>query len=103
MSSVPPNLVGPILQTPLAQRQVSALRDAERAQTANAQRQQAAALDTHDTTVETTDHDTQVHTDSEGQGSQGRSFSDADESKRSEEDPQATAQGDEGRLLDLQA
>lgn len=102
MSSVPPNLVGPILQTPLAQRQVSALRDAERTHADNAKRQQVAALDANDTTVETTDNDTQVHTDSEGQGSQGRQFNDSDEESPPEDAPRP-GDGEQGLHIDLEA
>ena len=103
MSSVPPDLVGPVLQSNLAQRQVSAVRDRERVQQANAQRQQSAAIDEKGTTVETTDNDTQVHTDSEGQGSQGRAFSSPQETEETQPVDTASADGDEGRHIDLQA
>jgi hypothetical protein len=75
MSSLPASMVGSILQSPLTQQQVSSLRDSERVQRAVAQRQQATAATENDSIVETGDNDTQVHTDSEGQGSQGRAFS----------------------------
>lgn len=103
MSAVPPNLVGPILQTPLVQRQVAAVRDAERAQGAIAQRQTAAAVDATDSTVETTDNDTQVHTESEGQGSQGRAFSEPDGEPTATEPPAPDGEQQEGRLIDLEA
>lgn len=105
MSSVPPNLVGPILQSNLTQRQVSGVRDNERAQQANADRQQNAALDEKDTTVETTDDDTRVHADAEGGGSQGRAFSNPQEEQPGPEAPESDldARGEEGRHIDLQA
>jgi hypothetical protein len=79
MSTLPTSLVGSILQSPLSQQQVSTLRDSERVQRSVAQRQQATASTENDSTVETTDNDTQVHIDSEGQGSQGRAFSEPEE------------------------
>ena len=103
MSAVPPNLVGPILQSPLIQRQVSALRDAERTQGAHAQRQGAAAIDANDTTVETTDGDTQVHSESEGQGSQGRAFTSADDEQPVPADTPPSTTEEHGRLIDFEA
>jgi hypothetical protein len=101
MSSVPPNLVGPILQTPLAQRQVSAVRGNEDAQRASAARKQGLTSQEQASTVETTDSDTQIHTDAEGTGSQGRAFSE----QPGDEEPLENAPDDpdEGRLLDLEA
>ncbi len=100
MSTIPPNLVGSILQTPFAQHQASSVRDAERTQHAAAQRQQIAAATETDTTVETTDNDTQVHTDSEGQGSQGRAFSEPEENPPAAPEP---SEPQEGHFLDLEA
>ncbi len=104
MSSVPPNLVGPILQTPLTQRQVSAVRDAKQSHEAAAARQQTAASEDTDTIVETSDNDTRVHADAEGTGSQGRAYS---ESPESEEPPppvdRPPPDDDTGRLIDLEA
>ena len=106
MSSVPPNLVGPILQSHLTQRQVSGVRDNEQAQKTNAERKQTAAVDEEDTTVDTGDEATQVHTDAEGSGSQGRAFANPDQNE--EPDPQAQdtdlpPDAEEGRHIDLEA
>lgn len=101
MSSLPASLVGSILQGPLAQQQAATLRDAERVQRAVAQRQQVTAATEHDSTVETSDNDTQVHTDSEGQGSQGRAFSEP-EAETPESESSATGP-DEGHLIDFEA
>ena len=79
MSSVPPNLAGSILQSHLVQRQVSQVRNNEEASRTNAARQQAASADEKDTTVGTADSDTQVHSDAEGSGGQGRAFTPPEE------------------------
>ena len=75
MSTMPPNLAGSVLQSGLVQRNASNVRNNEEAQKVSADRRQTNAIDEQDTTVETTDADTQVHTDAEGSGSQGRAFS----------------------------
>ena len=103
MSSVPPNLVGPILQSNLAQRQVSNVHNNERSQQTEAQRKQAAAINEKDTTVETTDGDTQVDPDAEGQGSQGRAFSQPEEAEEAESSASASPDGDQGQHIDFQA
>ncbi len=103
MSSVPPNLVGPILQSGLVQRQVSKVRDNERAAQVNADRSQNLAIDEKDTTVETTDNDTQVHTDAEGGGSQGRAFTEPEENEEQGALDEERPDGDHGRHIDLEA
>lgn len=103
MSTVPPNLVGPILQSGLMQRQVSQVRDNERAQEANAQRQQSNLINEKDSTVETTDDDTQVYTDAEGGGSQGRAFSEPEEAQEQSADSDLDSKPEEGRHIDFEA
>jgi hypothetical protein len=98
MSAIPPNLAGPILQTPLTQRQASATRSGDEAQRAASERRQTGAITEADSTVETTDNDTQVFTDAEGSGSQGRAFSQPDP----KEQPPDEASLD-GSQIDLQA
>jgi hypothetical protein len=86
------------------QRQVSSVRDNERAQQASADRQQTNAIDEKDTTVETTDDDTRIHPDAEGTGSQGRPFSNPEDQQPDEEEPRDPDSGDdEGRHIDLTA
>lgn len=102
MSTLPTNIVGTVLQSTVVQRQVSAVRDTERASSAVDLRKQATIIDEKGSTVETTDGDTQVYADAEGGGSQGRPFS----SERPPEEPaeeKRTPQGDEGTILDLEA
>ncbi|MHC4443949.1 MAG: hypothetical protein ACYTF1_16690 [Planctomycetota bacterium] len=74
MSSVPPNMVGPILQTHLTQQQLSAIRQNIRIQEDEAQRVRSAAGDEKEGTVETADEDTRIHGDAQGRGSQGGTF-----------------------------
>ena len=104
MSALPPGALGPILQTDLVQRQVSQVRDGERTARANADRQQNFAITETDTTVETTDTDTRVHTDAEGGGSQGRAFSQPEENQQPQEEaPPPQPDGIHGGLIDLEA
>jgi hypothetical protein len=101
MSAVPPNLSASVLQSNLVQRQAAGVRDAERNQRAGAERQQARAVDQADSTVETADDMTEVFTDAEGSGSQGRAF-DTPEETTSTEMTQDEGDG-EGHILDLEA
>jgi hypothetical protein len=104
MSAIPPNVVGSVLQSNVAQHQVSAVRDNEDSQRISANRRQAATIDERDTTVGTADTDTQIHTDAEGSGSQGRAFTEAEEEGAEEAGTASGATGDdEGRHIDLQA
>ncbi len=100
MSTLPSSLVGSILQSPLTQQQVSTVRDSDRVQRSVAQRQQLAAATENDSAVETTDNDTQVHTDSEGQGSQGREFTEPEEKPQDPSDPTGP---DDSHLIDFEA
>jgi hypothetical protein len=104
MSAIPPNVVGSVLQTNLAQHQVSAVRDNEDSQKSSANRRQAATIDERDTTVGTADSDTQIHSDAEGSGSQGRAFAEGQEQEPEEDGNGSGASSeDEGRHIDLQA
>ncbi|MDM8005661.1 MAG: hypothetical protein QUV05_05860 [Phycisphaerae bacterium] len=103
MSAMPPNIVGSVLQSHVAQHQVSTLRETEESQRDNASRRQASAVDEKDTTVGTTDTDTQIHSDAEGTGSQGRAFTSVEEEEEQGTDESDSSQRDEGRNIDLQA
>lgn len=105
MSSVPPNIVGPILQSNLAQRQASGIRDNEEAQKFDAERRRAAAAAQNDGTVNTEDQDMQVDADTEGSGSQGRAFTTGEEHPESSEEDQQRREpvGDEGHNIDFTA
>lgn len=102
MSSIPPNLVGPILQTPFVQSQAAAARGVDDAQRANAERRGNLAAIDADTTIEATDTDMQVFTDAEGSGSQGRAFSDQNPEQPPDEPP-PPEDPNAGRILDLEA
>ena len=103
MSAVPPNVVGSVLQSHLTQHQVSVVRDTQESERDNANRRQASAVDEKDTTVGTTDTDTQIHTDAEGTGSQGRAFSSPEEEVEQDAGEPDSPLGDEGRNIDLKA
>lgn len=102
VSTLPPNLVGPLLQSHLVQQQVSRIRDNERAQELSARRKQNNTIDQQESTVETTDNDTRVHAEAEGTGSEGRPFSSPEEQQLPPQD-QPVEEEPEGRLLDLEA
>lgn len=101
-SAVPPNFAASILQSNLTQRQVTAVRDSERNQRVSADRQQARAIDQADSTVSMTDDSSEIYTDAEGAGSQGRAFSEPQPDASTEPDVES-ATGDEGQHLDLSA
>lgn len=104
MSAVPPHLAASVLQSNVAQRQVSSVRDTERNQRANADTQQARAIDQADSTVEITDESSEVYSDAEGAGSQGRAFSnpeDEDALNTAADDPDNPDDNEEGQHIDL--
>ena len=104
MSTLPPNLAGSILQSHLAQRQASKVRERDEAQRATAERKNSSAIDEKDTTVETTDSDTQIHTDAEGTGSQGRAFTQGEApDEEQDREPPPPPVGDTGHHIDLEA
>jgi hypothetical protein len=102
MSTLPTNIVGAVLQSTVMQRQVSTVRDTERAASTVDLRQQASIIDEKGSTVETTDGDTQIYSDAEGTGSQGRPFT-PEEQKEEPAEQERTPEGDEGTILDLKA
>jgi len=99
MSAVPPNFTASVLQSNLAQRQVSIVRDAERNQRASADTLHARTVDQADSTVEITSESSDIYADAEGAGSQGRAFSSPDEPV---ETPVVEDDG-EGQHIDLSA
>ncbi len=102
MSAIPPNPLASVLQSPLAQGQAAGIRDVESAQRASAERRQTRAVDASDSTVETTDNDTQIYADAEGSGSQGRAFSENPQQTDSD-DEAPSSDAPQGRHLDLEA
>lgn len=79
MSQIPSDIAASGVQAGSAAREAARPRDAERGHLTDAARRDSRAIDEAGRSVETTDSDTQVFTDSEGAGSQGRTFSEADQ------------------------
>ena len=81
MSSVPPNIVGPLLQSGLASRQIAGERDKDANAQRVAARETAKLGNAAETSVETTDGDTRIHADAEGAGGQGRSLEEEEQQR----------------------
>jgi hypothetical protein len=95
LSAIPPNVIGSVLGTTFAQNQASHIRASDDAAKVSAERRQVNSVSELDSVVETGDNDTQVFTDSEGSGSQGREFT------RPEPEPEPTpaaAPEDDGHI-----
>ncbi|MCG3137992.1 MAG: hypothetical protein HJJLKODD_01848 [Phycisphaerae bacterium] len=101
MSNIPGNMMGPILQSGPLSQELARVRDNERAQQ---ERATEASRKVHQLdSVEETDNDSKVHTESEGAGSKGRQL----DSQTPEESPEESSDvqtDDQGQThLDLQA
>jgi hypothetical protein len=87
-------------------REAAKAKDAAGAERANAKDRQVKALDDASSTVETEDGDTQVYTDSEGSGSQGRSFEEqgaGEQGAADEGESNGVTRDDDGQLhLDIE-
>lgn len=109
MSAIPPDIIGSAIQAAVTQREVAKSQDADRAGQSHASRIQTRAVAESTSNVETTDNDTQVFTDAEGSGSQGRHFEDALETPEDDEETEGipaggVQTGPDGRAhLDVQA
>ena len=73
MSTIPPNLVGPIIQSGAAQKQAARVLEGEREQQSNAVVAGNKISEKAAGTVGETDNDSRVHADAEGSGGQGGS------------------------------
>ena len=107
MAEIPSNLASSAAQSGVQSREIARGREATRANTSAAADRQVKAVDEAGSTVDTEDADNRVFADSEGGGSQGRSFEEG-KSAQSEESKDACNNGittdDQGRLhLDLEA
>ena len=87
MSTIPPKLVGPIIQSGAAQKQAARALEGEREQQSNAVVAGNKISEKAAGTVGETDNDSRVHTDAEGSGGQGRS--DGEEHAESKHDDNA--------------
>ncbi|MCG3130370.1 MAG: hypothetical protein FLDDKLPJ_01127 [Phycisphaerae bacterium] len=105
MSQIPPSVVISSLQAGLQAQYVAAAQERDEAAQAGAVVRQAKATNLAGETVGVTDEDTAVFADSEGTGSQGRSFDSADANAESLPEPaDPDPESDDGRThLDVQA
>ena len=94
MSTIPPNWMGSVIQSHGAQDRAAEAKNRER--TADAERAGKDGFSERlQDVIENTDRDTQVYSDAEGTGSQGRPFSEEEEQEKEQEQDSAT----EGRQL----
>ena len=103
MAEIPSDIASSAAQAGFRARETARERDGQRAGQASAADRQIRAVDKADTTVETGDDDTQVFSDAEGAGSQGRDFEDSAEQEAESADD-GIRRDDDGQLhLDLEA
>ena len=106
MSSVPPNIVGPILQASLQQQQSAQVEDAAQSRQSEKSREMAQRADQAANAVEDTDDDTTVHGDVSSGGGQGRAFSEPEESAEQTEEQSSDeiTRDEDGQIhIDIQA
>ena len=107
MSAIPPNFIGSAIQSADAQRKASESKDVDESRTASDRARQVARNEEMGSTVETTDADTQVHTEGGGLGSQGRDFAEESEEPETQDAEQGssgiTTDADGQLHLDLEA
>ncbi len=107
MSTIPPNLVGPIVQAGAAQKQAARALEGEREQQSNAVAAGNKMSEKAAETVGEADNDSRVHADAEGSGGQGRHA--GEEHAESKHDDNADSDSgirrdDDGQLhVDLEA
>ncbi len=97
MSAIPPNWLGSIIQAHGAQNQAAKARKKE---TTDQARRTEPFQDQLQEVIENTDRDSQVYSDAEGSGSQGRS---SEEPEETTEQPEAQAPDEPTGGLDLTA
>lgn len=107
MAEIPPEIPSSAAQAGFQAREVAKERDARRTARVEATKRQAQAVDEAGRTVETTDNDVAVFSDSEGAGSQGKPFEDEKPAEEETEDTSGESgitRDDEGNYhLDLEA
>ncbi len=99
MSAIPPNWLGSIVQTQGAHARAAA--DQSKESAASAERTAASFAERLTQEIEATDRDSQVYSDAEGTGSQGRPFESGPEEETGGNAADETGDSDAG--LDLQA
>ncbi len=107
MAEIPSGISSSAAQAGFTARQVETEREARRAGQANTAERHAKKIDENDSTVDTNDADSQVFSDSEGEGSQGRTFQEGSEEAPEDQDNTAAediTHDDDGQAhLDVQA
>ncbi|HUW83910.1 MAG TPA: hypothetical protein VMZ31_14070 [Phycisphaerae bacterium] len=106
MSTVPPNIVGPILQTVVQQQQAAQTDDAEKARGTEKSERMAQRSDRAEHTVADTDSDSAVDPEAGQGGGQGRAFSEPPEEQapESQAPPDAVTHDENGQPhIDVQA
>ncbi len=105
MSTIPPNLVGPIIQSAAAQKQAARALEGEREQQSNAVATGNKISEKAAEMVGEADNDSRVHTDAEGSGGQRGSTGDEHtESKHDADAHSGIRRDDDGQLhVDLEA
>ena len=107
MSTIPPNLVGPIIQSGAAQKQAARALEGEREQQSNAVVAGNKISEKAAGTVGETDNDARVHTDAEGSGGQGGSTGEEHTDSKHDDNADSNSgirRDDDGQLhVDLEA
>ncbi len=105
MSTIPPNIVGPIVQSGAAQKQAARALEGEREQQSNAVAAGNKMSEKAAETVGEADNDSRVHADAEGSGGQGGSTGEEHaESKHDADSDSGIRRDDDGQLhVDLEA
>ncbi len=99
-AAIPPNWMGSVNQTTGAAGRAAA--DRQREKTNEVERVAGTFADNLQNVIENSDRDSQVYSDAEGSGSQGRPAPEA-ESETPEEPPREPSRDHPGSGLDLQA
>ena len=104
MTGIPSDIAGAAAQAGFTAPEASRIRDADRAGQAHASARQAQAADHAVDSVETGDGETEVYTDAEGAGSQGRAFAEnpPEEGEKSTENGGLSKDEDGQIHLDIQ-
>jgi len=106
MAEIPSHISSSAAQAGFQSREVGRARDARSAGQADATQRQIKSVEEASGTVDTTDFDTRVTTDSEGAGSQGRAFEEDNpmEDSSGQESLPGVTKGEDGQWhLDLEA
>lgn len=104
MSQIPSDLPSSAAQAGYHARDVSKVRDAERARQSTNTREAVKGVEEGSSTIETDDNDAAVYADAEGTGSKGRAHEeDLLEGAEDESQPSAECEGEDPPRLDIQA